>query len=226
MKSYCLRGGTEKRSRRLAPCHSALAPVSAPCHTRGMKRLIYWLAAALLISGVYFTIYAAVQHALRIGANDPQIQLAEDAAGRLGQGLPAGIGGGEAVDVAASLAPFLIVYNPSGDVLVSSARLAGRTPTLPSGVLRDATPDHENRLTWQPQPGVRLASVVVATPQGYVLAGRSLREVERRERDAELVIGAAWLASLGVLAATFLITRLPVFATRPQATVTPGVLPQ
>ncbi len=191
-----------------------------------MKRLIYWLAAALLVSGVYLTIYAAVQHSLRVGANDPQIQLAEDTAVRLGQGHPAADSLGDAVDVAASLAPFLIVYDPSGAVVASSARLAGRTPTLPAGVLGAATPGHASRLTWQPRPGVRLASVVVATPQGYVLAGRSLREVERRERDEELVIGAAWLVSLGLLAATFLITRLPVFATRPQATVTPGVLPQ
>ncbi len=191
-----------------------------------MKRLLYWLVAALLVSGVYFTLYAAVQQALRIGANDPQIQLAEDTAARLGQGRPAADPVGDAVDVATSLAPFLIVYDPSGHVVASSAQLAGRTPMLPAGVLHDATPGHEDRLTWQPRPGVRLASVVVATPQGYVLAGRSLREVERRERDAELVIGAAWLVSLGVLAATFLVTGLPVFKSRPQATIRPEALPQ
>ena len=177
-----------RKNVRIWVCDTAvteLAAVSPPCHTRGMKRLIYLLAAALLVSGVYFTIYAAVQHALRIGANDPQIQLAEDTAARLGQGRPAIDPSGDAVDVATSLAPFLIVYDPSGQVVASSAQLAGRTPPLPAGVLRDATPGHEDRLTWQPQPGVRLASVVVATPQGYVLAGRSLREVERRERDAE-----------------------------------------
>jgi len=126
-----------------------------------MKRLIYWLAAALLVSGVYLTIYAAVQHSLRVGANDPQIQLAEDTAVRLGQGHPAADSLGDAVDVAASLAPFLIVYDPSGAVVASSARLAGRTPTLPAGVLGAATPGHASRLTWQPRPGVRLASVVV-----------------------------------------------------------------
>jgi hypothetical protein len=190
-----------------------------------MKRLIYWFAAALLVSVVYCTIYLAVQQALRIGANDPQIQMAEDAAARLGQGRPVDPIG-DAVDVATSLAPFLIVYDPRGEVIASSARLAGRTPTLPAGVLRVATPDHENRLTWQPQPGVRLASVVIATPQGYVLAGRSLREVERRERNAALMIGAAWLVSLGVLAATFVITGRPLCAKPAKATVSPVPLPQ
>ena len=191
-----------------------------------MKRYVYWLAAALIVSGIYFTIYAAVQHALRIGANDPQIQLAEDAAARLGEGRPAATLIGESVDTATSLAPFVIVYDPSGEVRASSARLDGRTPPLPPGVLRATTPGHENRLTWQPQPGVRLASVVVATPQGYVLAGRSLREVERRERDAELVIGIAWLLSLGVLAVAFFVTLLPVFTHRPHAMNTPTAMPQ
>lgn len=191
-----------------------------------MKRLVYWLAAALLVSGIYFTIYAAVQHALRIGANDPQIQLAEDTAARLAQGSPAASLVGDAIDVSTSLSPFLIIYDPSGEALAASVRLDARTPSLPSGVLHDASPNHENRLTWQPQSGVRLASVVVATPQGYVLAGRSLREVERRERDAEEMIGAAWLLSLGVLAATFVITVLPVFTTRPRVTVEPGAMPQ
>lgn len=172
-----------------------------------MRRLVYWLTAALIISGGYLTLYASVQHVLRAGANDPQIQLSEDAAQRLAQGRAPATLVGEDVDVGASLAPFLIVYNPTGEVLASSARLDGRTPSLPSGVLHDTTPNHESRLTWQPQAGVRLASVVVAAPQGYVLSGRSLREVERRERDAEIIIGAAWLVSLGLLALTFVLTQ-------------------
>jgi len=68
--------------------------------------------------------------------------------------------------------------------------------------------------------------VVVATPEGYVLAGRSLREEERRERDAELVVGIAWLGSLGVLVAAFVVARLPIFMARPQAVVAPRAMPQ
>lgn len=182
-----------------------------------MKRIVYWFAAVLLLSGIYVTIYAAVQHILRIGANDPQIQMAEDAAVRRSQGSPATSLIGEVIDVSTSLSPFLIVYDSNGEVLAASARLDARIPALPSGVLHDTRPEHENRLTWQPQSGVRLASVVVATPQGYVLAGRSLREVERRERDAEAIIGIAWLLSLGVLAVVFVVTVLPVFTTRSPA---------
>jgi len=195
-----------------------------------MKRtVVYWLAAALLISGLYVTLYAALQQVLRSGANDPQIQMAQDTAARLVRGFPAASLVGEPVDVSTSLAPFLIVYNPSGQVLAASASTDarnGRAPALPPGVLQDATPEHEERFTWQPQPGVRLASVVVATPEGYVLAGRSLREVERRERDAELVVGVAWLASLGVLVAAFVVARLPIFMARPQAVVAPRAMPQ
>lgn len=208
----------------------AVAAIPTPCHTRRMKRIVvYWLAAALLISGLYFTLYAALQQVLRSGANDPQIQMAQDTAARLERGTPAASLVGETVDLSTSLAPFLIVYNPSGQVLAASASLDARNtraPTLPPGVLQDATPEHEDRFTWQPRAGVRLASVVVATPQGYVLAGRSLREVERRERDAEVVVGAAWLVSLGVLVAAFAITRLPIFTARPRAVVVPRAAPQ
>jgi len=106
-----------------------------------MKRIVvYWLAAALLISisGLYFTLYAALQQVLRGGANDPQIQMAEDTAARLVRGFPAASLVGEPVDVSTSLAPFLIVYNPSGQVLAASASLDAhntRAPTLPPGVL-------------------------------------------------------------------------------------------
>jgi hypothetical protein len=43
--------------------------------------------------------------------------------------------------------------------------------------------------------------VVVAWKGGTVLAGRSLRLVEQRETNAELIAGAAWLAMLAALAA-------------------------
>ena len=174
-----------------------------------MNRLGYWLGAAVIITVVYLTIAATVQHLLRIGANDPQIQMAEDGAARLGQGEPAtNLLGGD-VDVATSLAPFLIIYDVDGRVVASSARLRGTTPTLPVGVLHQTSPGNENRLTWQPRPGVRLASVVVASGKGYVLSGRSLREVEQRASDAEHLIAAAWAGSLVVLTIAFLVPLLP-----------------
>jgi hypothetical protein len=58
-------------------------------------------------------------------------------------------------------------------------------------------------LTWMPASGVRSAIVVVAYNGGYVLAGRSLTQVELRETDLEVVVGLLCVVTLGL---TFLAT--------------------
>ena len=156
-----------------------------------------WLpiaAAATVLAGL---IYAAVQHDLRSGANDPQIQMAEDTARALDNGAsPGSLVAPHPVDVASSLAAFLIVVDRSGQSVASSADLHGQAPVPPFGVLETARRTGENILTWQPEPGVRIASVTVPYRGGYVVAGRSLRLVEQRENDAELIIGLGWIATL------------------------------
>jgi hypothetical protein len=58
-------------------------------------------------------VYAVVQPDLRMGANDPHLQLAEDAARALDGGAqPATLAGSSKVDVAASLAPFVVPRCP------------------------------------------------------------------------------------------------------------------
>jgi hypothetical protein len=172
-----------------------------------MRHLLYWLCAGLVITALYATVVGAVQAVLRGGANDPQVQLAEDAAARLGQGASAATLAGTAVDMAASLSPFVIVYDRQGQVLASSGQLNGRMPTLPSGVLQDTRIGSERKVTWQPQAGVRIASVVVATPQGYVVSGRSLREVEGRIEGLERFVLVAWALTIGLLSLTFAASR-------------------
>lgn len=147
-------------------------------------------------------IYAEVQQALRSGANDPQYQMAEDTASRLDAGAkPADLVDTTAtVDAATSLAPFTIVFDSSGRVLASDVTLDGGQPVPPRGVLNAAKPGSPNAVTWQPRAGVRIASVTVAWSGGTVLVGRSLARVEEQEWNAELIAGAACLASLVALA--------------------------
>lgn len=172
-----------------------------------MKQLLYWLCAALVITALYATVFAVTQAVLRGGANDPQIQVAEDAAAQLGRGANATSLVGDTVDLGASLAPFTIVYDRQGNVLASSGRLNGQIPLLPTGVLTSTAVGSEHKVTWQPQPGVRIASVVVANDQGYVLSGRSLREVERRIDSLELLVAVAWALSCGLLLLTYVASR-------------------
>lgn len=151
-------------------------------------------------------LYVVVQQELRWGANDPQIQLAEDAARALDAGAtPAAVAGTAKVDVAASLSPFIVVYDASGGVLAAGGQLDGADPVPPLGVLGQARTGSPSMVTWQPRSGVRIASVTVAWRGGTVLAGRSLREVERREDLALLLVGAGWAAIMAAVAVASLV---------------------
>jgi hypothetical protein len=171
-----------------------------------------WLPLAIVTAGVCGLVYLSIQQALRMNANDPQIQMAEDAASALNSGgsvvsiLPA-----TQVEIATSLAPFMMVFDDSGKVLASSATLHGSIPLYPSGVL-DYTRQHgEDRVTWQPENGVRMATVVVRYDQGFVMAGRSLREVEIRTTNIEEISG---LAILAIWVVTLVVVTLAELAGR------------
>jgi len=156
-----------------------------------------WLPFAVVISAFCALVYSSVQHAYRQGANDPQIQMAEDAANALidGQSMDA-IMPASKVSVTKSLAPFLHCYDSAGGVIGSSVALDGQTPELPLGVLDSTRQMGENRLTWQPREGVRIAAVIVSYKDGFVLAGRNLREVEIREAQVTQFAGLTWLLAL------------------------------
>ena len=160
-----------------------------------------FLPFAVLATGLCGLIFLVVQQDLRTGANDPQQQLAEDAAAQLNGGAdPPSVVSGSTIDVGASLAPFVVVYGPSGTVLATNGQLDGQPPMLPTGVLASAYATGIDKVTWQPQPGVRIATVSVPWHGGTVSAGRSLRVVEEQESALELLVGAGWLATLAALA--------------------------
>jgi hypothetical protein len=69
------------------------------------EALKYWLPAAVAATVLAVLVAGAVQQNIRQAANDPQIQMAEDAATSLAGGLqPAAAATGK-VDMARSLAP-------------------------------------------------------------------------------------------------------------------------
>jgi hypothetical protein len=126
--------------------------------------------------------------------------MAEDAAAVLARGdrvesvLPT-----TQVDLEQSIAPFITVFDDTGTPLASSGLLHGQMPAIPAGVFDYVRQHGEDRITWQPEPGVRQAIVVVSYTgdhSGFVVAGRSLREVERREDQALMEAGAAGTVTL------------------------------
>jgi hypothetical protein len=141
-----------------------------------------WFAYAAAISLLCFLIYIVAQQNFRQEANDPQYQIAEDAANALNKGvdpksLTAALG---PVDLLKSLSPFLAIYDASGNEVASNATLNGAAPKIPQGVLDNIRRVGGESVTWQPQPGIRPATVAVRSARGIVVSGRSLRKTEER----------------------------------------------
>ncbi len=165
---------------------------------------------AIAITGLCFIQYVALQQYIRAEANDPQIEVAENIRNSLVSGeanMPGIVAAFPRVSIEQSLSLFVLFYDAKGKTLMGSGFLGGINPTPPLGVLESALKSGENRVTWQPESGVRIASVVLPVIDsqnnllGYVLAGRSLREVEKRESQLEAEVALLWLL---ILVATYL----------------------
>ena len=160
-----------------------------------------WAPIAVAVTGLAALVYGAVQQDLRQSANDPQVQLAEDAAAHLDAGAaPSTVVPAERIEMSSSLAPYVIVFDTSGEQVASSAVLHGAAPPFPTSVFQAARAAGQDAITWQPQAGVRSAAVVERWAGGFVVAGRSLRLIEERENHVLLVSVFMWLSTLAATA--------------------------
>src|SRR5581483_4770876 len=151
-----------------------------------LKTFKTWLPLALVAAVFWVTLYWAVQQNYRMSANDPQIQIAEDIASAISLGAPADSVAPQTgnTDIRQSLSPFLMIYDDSGKLIGSSAILDGKNPEFPTSVFDRVKKSGEDWITWQPQKGLRYAVVVSRysgkDQSGYVVVGRSMREIEKR----------------------------------------------
>lgn len=172
-------------------------------------KLRHFLPLFILITGICGVIALTVQQNYRLSANDPQIQMAEDTGIALSGGQKiTDLLSTQKIDIATSIAPFLVIYDNKGLPIAASGTLNNQLPQLPAGIFNYVDQNGEDKVTWQPFPGVRDAIVVVkyVTDQGtgYVMAGRSLREIEKRETQLETQVAIGW----GVTILATLITAL------------------
>lgn len=154
------------------------APVEIKC----------FLAFSVFVTAMIVFVYAVAQNILRSEADDPQIQMAEEASFLLNHNAPMGpivpeIG----VELSESLKPFLQIYDEKGSLLDGNATMNGISPKIPKSALSYAK-DHggKNRLTWRLESGAKIAAVIYhygGKNPGYAVAGRSLRETENRIGD-------------------------------------------
>jgi len=170
-----------------------------------------WLPLAVVATVLCGLVYAAVQQNYRMGFDGPQVQLAQDAAGRLDAGAsPENIVTSGTVDIGSSLAPFVIAYAADNSVLAATGELHGTAPKPPAGVLDAARTKGSNRVTWQPEADVRIASVSFAAKNGrVVLAGRNMREMELRVDALTQMTAIAWVVIvIGSLLTSLLVELL------------------
>ena len=177
-----------------------------------------WFAYAGIITLLCGIVFITVQQSYRLSANDPQLQLAEDAANALNKGAdPKSIvGSTPAIEISQSLSPYLVIYDASGNVAAGSATLNGKPLKIPQGVIDYIQKNGKDAATWQPVPGVRQAMVGFSTAnKAYVtVAGRSLRNVEDRiSLLGEQVLFGWGMSLLGMLVVALLqsmMTKKPV----------------
>jgi hypothetical protein len=191
---------------------SLIATLKLTPHVR--RLLMLWLPFAILTVGLGIFTYTAVQQDMRLSANDPQIELAENAANDLGSNSSAtgllSVVVGDKVNMAKSLSPFILITDSTGKVLDSTGQLNGTNPVPPLSALKSAAASGEGSFTWQPASGVREAAVVVpytssGSHKGYVVVARSLAQIDKRENELAYMAAITLLATL---IASFLVIML------------------
>lgn len=157
---------------------------------------------AILITAIFGSIYVLAQQVKRQGANDAPLRLASQLASTSASGsVSANPSPSESVELAHSLAVFSVVYDSSGHPVSGTGYLDGVLATLPHGVIDAARASGEDRVTWQPQPGLRFATVAVASGPNVIVAGQSLAPSESRTDALGVLLLAAWGGTIALLAA-------------------------
>jgi hypothetical protein len=182
------------------------------------RAFISFVPFGVVITGVCLMSYFGVQQAYRQGLNDPQIQMAEDAAAKWVAGEnPTELLPSQVVDIKESLSPWLAFYDKNGAPIASSGMLNNSSAELPKGLFDVSTwtwekvhefpTGDETRVTWQSKEGVRQAVVLAHVEgKGFVAAGRNMRAVEERISEISRLFFIAWLFVLGATFITLLVS--------------------
>jgi hypothetical protein len=181
-----------------------------------MTRIVRWSAIAVIVTGLFASLYLVMQQVERQGADDAPWRLASQLASQLpgSEGNAAGDSGAgssaDAVDLAVSDAQFFVIYDEADRPVSGTGRLDGTLATVPAGVVDQARRAGTNHVTWQTSDGRRFATVEQRAGDTVVLAGQSLEPTEARIDQIGLLILVAWACVLAVVAVAFVIERLSI----------------
>lgn len=156
----------------------------------------FWIA----VISFFVCTYIVGQQILRMGgANEPQIKDVGEMAIRLNGGLePKYVIPKENVNFKNSENLFAMVFDKDKKMIATNADLRDYLAGPPGGVLDNAKDMRINKVTWQPEKGVRLAIVAMPFNNGWVLEGRSLKSVEKNVDNWRLAIMGTWIISVAI----------------------------
>lgn len=172
-----------------------------------------WLAIMGVATLVIGASYAMVQQSTRLAADDLPLTTAQTVRNQLADGTsPQDVLTAKTVDLRYNDNVFVIIADNDHHVIAGSATLDGQTPLPPAGTFDYTSAHGSDRFTWEPQPGVRLATHMLpygqAPNSGFVITGQSLKPYEDRiDVYTELAL-AAWLASLAWTVLTLILPAL------------------
>ena len=166
---------------------------------RDMNRLAAWIIGVVVATLTLGTVYVVAQQLERQGADEVGAQLSTQVASDLTSGSTATLDGLPRVDLAASLAPFVVVYDSGGHPIAGNGYLDGHLAAPPAGVIRAAASDGSNHVTWQPRPGLRFATVEVRSGDRVVMGAQSLIPTEQRIDRLGMLVTLAWIGTMVVI---------------------------
>ena len=156
---------------------------------------VLWLIVMFLVTFTCSLVYLVAQQSLRLGANELPSQLAIETSIKLqnGQSVKDAVST-EKVDISKSLNAFVMVYDSNKSLIATSGIMGKNDPVYPKGVFDSLDLHNESRITWQPDVGLRFATVAIKYSNGYIVAGRSLTETEKLIAALGELVLMAWLA--------------------------------
>lgn len=164
-----------------------------------MQRIAAWLAAAVVVTIIFASVYLTLQHTGREAVNNAPAAAVALQLQQIGSD-PAG---GPRLELTKDSGTFVMLYGPDNKPIYSTVTLHGDVPNLPPGVLDTTRAGGTDAITWQPEPGLRMAVVTGFAAGKVVVAGQSLTPFENADKFTQLVIAGGWLTSMLVLAAAY-----------------------
>ncbi|KFF59783.1 hypothetical protein JF66_08900 [Cryobacterium sp. MLB-32] len=174
------------------------------------RSILLAIGVAVVLAGsvALGSTYLVAQRLDRERTDVASLQLADAVVGELKSGLTRTYESLPRVDLATSLHPFVIVFDEQDRAIAGTGFLHGTLGSVPHGTLDTARMVGTHHVSWQPEPGLRFATVQVAVGNVVVLAGQSLKPAEEHTAELGLQLAAAWLSLVITVAAGLILVRI------------------